>query len=217
MQIGRSNVRELEAARPWGRLSLCPPPRYTVRRMGDITTLLARWRAGDASALDELTPLVYRELHDLADHYMRREHPEHTLQPTALVHEAYLRLTGVRSPKFENRVHFYGAAAQVMRRILVDHARRQRATKRGRGLAAVSLDDVTIAGSDAGFDLVALDEALSALATVAPRAARVVELRYFGGLSVAETGTLLDISEATVKRHWAFARAWLHRALAGQP
>src|SRR4029077_159624 len=101
MQHGCYRPEVIEAARPRGRLFLCPPPRYTVRRMGDITTLLARWRAGDASALDELTPLVYRELHDLADHYMRREHPEHPLQPTALVHEAYLRLTGVRSPKFE--------------------------------------------------------------------------------------------------------------------
>jgi RNA polymerase sigma factor (TIGR02999 family) len=181
--------------------------------MGDITALLARWRGGDASALEELTPLVYAELHDLADHYMRREHPEHTLQPTALVHEAYLRLTGVRSPKFENRVHFYGAAAQVMRRILVDHARKRQATKRGSGAVVVGLDEAAIAGVDPRLDLVALDEALTALAAIAPRPARVVELRFFGGLSVDETAELLDVAPVTVKRHWAFARAWLHRAL----
>jgi RNA polymerase sigma factor (TIGR02999 family) len=182
--------------------------------MGDITTLLARWRAGDAAALEELTPLVYTELWDLADHYMRREDADHTLQPTALVHEAYLRLTGVRSPKFENRVHFYGAAAQVMRRILVDHARRRRATKRGSGTMLVELNEADVAGVPPNLDLIALDEALTRLAAVAPRPARVVELRYFGGLSVVETAALLDVAPVTVKRHWAFARAWLHRELA---
>jgi RNA polymerase sigma factor (TIGR02999 family) len=181
--------------------------------MGDITTLLARWRAGDTGALEELTPLVYAELRDLAEHYMRQEQGDHTLQPTALVHEAYLRLAGVRAPKFENRVHFYGAAAQVMRRILVDHARRRRATKRGSGAVVVALDDVDIAGITPDLDLVALDEALTNLAAVAPRAARVVELRYFGGLSVVESAEVLDVAPITVKRQWAFARAWLHRAL----
>jgi RNA polymerase sigma factor (TIGR02999 family) len=182
--------------------------------MGDITTLLTRWRAGDAAALEELTPLVYQELRDLADHDRRHEHADHTLQPTALVHEAYLRLTGVRAPKFENRVHFYGAAAQVMRRILVDHARRRQASKRGSGMATVALDETDIAGLAPNLDLLALDEALTNLAAVAPRPARVVELRYFGGLSVVETAAILDVAPVTVKRHWAFARAWLHRALA---
>jgi len=185
--------------------------------MDDITRLLGRWRAGDPDALEELTPLVYRELRDLAQHYLRRERTDHTLQPTALVHEAYLRLTGIRSPNFADRVHFYGAAANVMRRILVDHAREHRAIKRGSGQTIASLDDVPEAGIDLRFDLVCLNDALERLAAVTPAPARVVELRYFGGLSVAETAEYLEVSPATVKRHWTFARAWLHRTLAGTP
>jgi RNA polymerase sigma factor (TIGR02999 family) len=181
--------------------------------MGDITGLLRRWRDGDAHALDELTPLVYDELHRLAAPYMRRERADHTLQPTALVHEAFLRLTGVRRADFQNRVHFYGAAAQVMRRILVDHARRHRAAKRGRGDTVLELDEAMSVGIDLRLDLVHLDEVLQQLTAVAERPARVVELRYFGGLSIEETAAVLDIAPATVKRHWAFARAWLHRAL----
>lgn len=181
--------------------------------MRDITALLVRWRTGDSSALEELTPIVYSELRDLAAHYMRREHADHTLQPTALVNEAYLRLSGVRSPRFENRVHFYGAAARVMRRILVDHARRRRAAKRGSGVLPIALDDVDSLGIDLREDLIALDDALDRLAAIAPRPARVVELRYFGGLSVMETAALLEVAPVTVKRHWAFARAWLRRAL----
>jgi RNA polymerase sigma factor (TIGR02999 family) len=185
--------------------------------MGDITSLLGRWRGGDPDALKELTPLVYRELRDLAQHYLTRERTDHTLQPTALVHEAYLRLTGVRSPNFSDRVHFYGAAANVMRRILVDHAREHRAAKRGSGQAIASLDDVPEAGIDLRFDVVCLNDALDRLAAITPEPARVVELRYFGGLSIAETAEYLDVSPATVKRHWTFARAWLHRALASTP
>ena len=181
--------------------------------MGDITRVLARWRKGDSRALDELTPLVYDELRDLAEHYMRLERGDHTLQPTALVHEAYLRLTGARRPRFENRVHFYGAAAQAMRRILVDHARRRLAQKRGEAPALVNLDEADTVGIDLRLDLVALDEALTSLAAIAARPARVVELRYFGGLSIDETAAVLDVAPATVKRHWAFARAWLYRAL----
>jgi len=183
--------------------------------MGNITRLLARWRNGDPEALKDLTPLVYGELRDLAQHYLRNERSDHTLQPTALVHEAYLRLTGVRSAKFTNRVHFYGAAATVMRRVLVDHAREHRAAKRGLGQAVASLDDVPEAGIDLRFDLVCLSDALERLAAVAPDPARVVELRYFGGLTVAETAEFLDVAPVTVKRRWAFARAWLHRTLEG--
>jgi RNA polymerase sigma factor (TIGR02999 family) len=178
----------------------------------DITSLLDRWGAGDPGAFDELLPLVYAELRRLADAYLRRERGDHTLQPTALVHEAYLRLTGLRTANFENRTHFYGAAATAMRRVLVDHARKRRTLKRGQG-APLSLDDAPDVGIDMRIDLVSLDDALEKLARVAPRPAKVVELRFFGGLSVEETATVLSVAPATVKRHWAFARAWLHRAL----
>jgi RNA polymerase sigma-70 factor, ECF subfamily len=181
--------------------------------MGHITQLLARWRDGDAGAFEELTPLVYAELRQLAAHYMRNERSDHTLQPTALVHEAYLRLTGLREARFQNRVHFYGAAATAMRRILVDHARQRGAAKRGSGATVVSLDDAATVGIDLRQDLVGLDESLDRLAVVAPEPARVVELRYFGGLSVQETAAFLGIAPATVKRRWAIARAWLHREL----
>ena len=180
--------------------------------MSDITELLARWNTGDDEALPELMPLVYSELRQLAGHYMAREHREHTLQPTALLHEAYLRLASTRRGQFNNRVHFYGAAAQAMRRILVDHARRRRAKKRGQEPIRIDLDHVNV-GVDLRLDLVALDDALKQLTEIAPRPARVVELRYFGGMTIDEVADLLDIAPATVKRHWAFARAWLHREL----
>ncbi len=179
----------------------------------DITRLLTRWSGGDANAFGELMPHVYAELRKLADHYMRQERPDHTLQPTALVHEAFLRLAETRRSAFENRVHFYGAAAQAMRRVLVDYARSHRSQKRGDGIPAVDLDQAAEVGIDLRLDLVALDEALDALAAVAPRPAKVVELRYLGGLSIDETAAFLKIAPATVKRHWAFARAWLYRAL----
>jgi RNA polymerase sigma factor (TIGR02999 family) len=181
--------------------------------MGDVTQLLERWQEGDPDALPELTPLIYAELHKLARHYMRTERSGHTLQPTALVNEAYLRLTGAPSGKFKNRVHFYGAAAQVMRRILVDHARQHRAAKRNSGELAASLDEAAHVGVNLELDLVAVDEALTKLAKTAAAPAQVVELRYFGGLSIEETADYLSISPTTVKRHWSFARAWLHRAL----
>lgn len=180
--------------------------------VNDVTDLLARWHRGDRDAFAELMPLVYGELRRLAEHYMRLEHADHTLQPTALVHEAYLRLVGSERQAFNNRVHFYGAAAQAMRRILVDHARRRRAQKRGDDPAMVSLESIG-AGVDVRHDLVALDEALTRLAAMAPRPAQVVELRFFGGLSIDETAAALGVAPATVKRHWAFARAWLHRSL----
>jgi RNA polymerase sigma factor (TIGR02999 family) len=177
----------------------------------DITQLLDRWGAGDTAAFDELLPLVYGELRRLADAYLRRERADHTLQPTALVHEAYLRLTGIRAANFNNRTHFYGAAATAMRRVLVDHARGRRALKRGE--PPLRLDAAMDVGIDMRLDLVSLDEALEQLARVAPRPAKVVELRFFGGLSVEETASVLSVAPATVKRQWAFARAWLHRAL----
>lgn len=177
----------------------------------DITQLLTRWSDGDPKALADLMPIVYTELRRLAASQMRRERSDHTLQPTALVHEAYVRLAGHRTG-FRSRIHFYGAAAQAMRRVLVDHARGRRAAKRGQH-DLVDLDRVVGVGSEPPPDLVALDEALLRLATVAPRAAQVVELRFFGGLSVDEAAAFMDISPATVKRQWSFARAWLSRAL----
>jgi RNA polymerase sigma factor (TIGR02999 family) len=179
-----------------------------------VTELLDRWNRGDQDALAELMPLVYGELRRLAEHYMRSEQTGHTLQPTALVHEAYLRLAGATEVQFNNRVHFYGAAAQAMRRILVDHARRQWASKRGQRPVVLSLDGVE-AGVELRPELVDLDDALTRLAAQAERAARVVELRYFGGLTIEETAQVLDIAPATVKRQWTFARAWLHRELHG--
>jgi RNA polymerase sigma factor (TIGR02999 family) len=182
--------------------------------MGDITRLLARWADGDAEALTALMPVVYQELRKLADHYLRQERQNHTLQPTALVHEAYLRLAGIREMELNNRAHFYGAAAQVMRRVLVDHSRQRQAVKRGGpSLSVVPFDEAIDAPIDGNADLVALDEALDALAAIAPERAKVVELRYFGGLSVGETAEYLGIAPVTVKRHWAFARAWLFKRL----
>jgi RNA polymerase sigma factor (TIGR02999 family) len=182
--------------------------------MADITALLTRWADGDQDAFRSLMPVVYEELRKLAEHYLRQERPDHTLQPTALVHEAYLRLAGIREMELKNRAHFYGAAAQVMRRVLVDYARQRRALKRG-GPAPdrVTFDEAIDTPIDGGVNLVALDEALSALDAIAPDRARVVELRYFGGLSVEETAEYLAVSPATVKRHWAFARAWLFNRL----
>jgi len=184
--------------------------------MADITRLLARWADGDAAAFEALLPVVYDELRKLANHYLRQERPDHTLQPTALVHEAYLRLAGIREMELRNRAHFYGAAAQVMRRVLVDHSRQRRALKRGGpSLDLVSFEEAMDTPIQGGTDFVALDEALHALEAIAPTRARVVELRYFGGLSVEETADFLDVAPATVKRHWAFARAWLFKRLTG--
>lgn len=181
--------------------------------MGDVTRLLGRWNGGDPAAFEALMPLVYEELRRLADYYMANERASHTLQPTALVHEAYLRLARSNGARFNNRIHFYGAAAQVMRRVLVDSARQRHAAKRGENLSPIHLDDVTEPGLEQSFELVALDDALSRLAGISAQAAEVVELRYFGGLSIEEVAELLGVAPATVKRRWAFARAWLHRAL----
>jgi RNA polymerase sigma factor (TIGR02999 family) len=186
--------------------------------VSDITRLLGRWSEGDGEAFRSLMPLVYEELRRLADSHLRRERAEHTLQPTALVHEAYLRLSGLTEMRLENRAHFFGAAAEVMRRVLVDHARRRNAGKRGGGVRPEAELDVAVETPiDLRLDLLALDRALDELAAVAPEKARVVELRYFGGLSVEETGEFLSVSPATVKRHWQFARAWLYRRVSGAP
>jgi RNA polymerase sigma-70 factor (ECF subfamily) len=186
-----------------------------MNQMGDVTELLSRWHRGDRSAFAELMPLVYDELRQLADRYLSRERRDHTLQPTALVHEAYLRLTGLRDADFQNRVHFYGAAANAMRRILVDHARRRNAAKRGDPANRVDFEVAAEAAVDRRFDLLALDDALRRLAEIAPVPAEVVELRYFGGLSIEEAAEFLGVAPMTVKRHWTFARAWLFHALGG--
>jgi RNA polymerase sigma factor (TIGR02999 family) len=184
--------------------------------MGDVTRWLDRWHEGDPAALEALMGLVYGELRVLAGGLLRDERTDHTLQPTALVHEAYLRLAGIREMRIENRRHFYGAAAQAMRRILVDYARRRKAAKRGGADGQpVSLETILEVAVDLRLDFEHLDDALEALAAVAPDKAKVAELRYFVGLSVEETAEVLGVSPATVKRHWAFARAWLYRALDG--
>jgi RNA polymerase sigma factor (TIGR02999 family) len=183
--------------------------------MSDVTELLNRWSKGDEKALDALVPLVYRELRQLAAYHLKRERTDHTLQPTALVNEAYMRLARESSNNFTNRHHFMGAAANVMRRVLVDHSRRRKAVKRGSGTPELDLDRALEAGVDTRIDLLALDQALTRLGERLPAPARVVELRYFGGLSIGETATVLGVAPATVSRHWAFARVWLYRELAG--
>lgn len=186
--------------------------------MADITRLLARWADGDGRAFEALMPIVYSELRRLAEHYLRQERGGHTLQPTALVHEAYLRLAGTRDMRLQSRAHFYGAAAQVMRRVLVDYARQRATAKRGGpSREMVPFDEAMDTPIDARLDVVALDEALTALERISPDRARVVELRFFGGLSVEDTAEYLGVAPATVKRHWAFARAWLFRQLSNEP
>ena len=185
--------------------------------MGDVTRLLEQWNDGDAEALGALVTEVYAELRRIAGGLLRDERDDHTLQATALVHEAYLRLTGISEMRIESRRHFYGAAATAMRRILVDHARQRRAGKRGGpDLRRVVLDEEVHSAIDLRLDFERLDDAVNALAALAPEKAKVVELRYFVGLSIEDTAQMLDISPATVKRHWAFARAWLFRALDDQ-
>jgi RNA polymerase sigma factor (TIGR02999 family) len=180
----------------------------------DVSVLLRAWNGGDQSALEKLTPIVYSELHRLARRYMRRERPGHSLQATALVNEAYMRLVGYTRMRWQDRAHFFAVAAQVMRRILVEHARRHN-LKRGGDVPHVSLDEAVLVGVDDDVDLVALDDAMTALARLDPRQAQVVELRFFGGLGVDETAEVLGVSPVTVKRDWRAAKAWLYRELAG--
>jgi len=178
-----------------------------------VTGLLVAWRGGDAGALDRLLPLVYAELRRVAHRYMRDERPNHPLQTTALVHEAYLRLIDVTRVDWQSRNHFFAVSAQMMRRILVEAARRRNAGKRGGDASHVALDEAFVPAADRGADLLALDEALEHLATLAPRKARVVELRYFAGLSVKETADVLGVSVETVMRDWRMAKLWLQRDL----
>jgi RNA polymerase sigma-70 factor, ECF subfamily len=180
-----------------------------------VTQLLRAWRSGDNRAGEQLLPVVYAELHRRAAAAMRREVDGHTLQPTALVHEAYMKLVGQKHADWQNRSQFYGVAAQLMRRILIDHAREHLAAKRGGGARPVTLSGVDVPNdSDEAVDVLALHEALERLSALDERQGKVVELRYFGGLSVEETAEALEISPATVKREWATARAWLKRELA---
>ena len=179
----------------------------------EITALLIDWSNGDKAALDKLFPLVERELHRLAHRYMRNEKQEHTLQTSALVNEAYLKLVDQRHTRWQNRAHFFGIAAQIMRRILLNHARDQHRQKRGGHSVQVSLSDVAIISDDKSGELIALDEALEKLAAVDERKSRMVELRYFGGLSVEETAEVLGVSAITVNRDWRLAKAWLSREI----
>jgi len=179
----------------------------------DVTGLLLAWSEGDSSALEQLTPLVYRELHRLARHYMSQERPGHTLQATALVHEAYVRLVDVNRMHWQNRAHFFAVSAQMMRRILVEFARRRHREKRGGNAVQVTLHDALSVSADKAPDLVALDDALSAMTEMDPRMSQVVELRFFGGLSVEETAEVLKISPETVMRDWKSAKVWLLREL----
>ena len=176
----------------------------------DVTRLLVRLTDGDRAVLDDLLPLIYGELRRLAASYLRRERAGHTLQPTALVHEAYLRLVDQTQVRWQNRAHFFGVAAQMMRRILVDHARASVAAKRGGDVERLSLDENIDVTGERARELVALDEALERLAEIDPEKSRVVELRFFGGLSVEETAEVLGVSAPTVKRHWRMAKAWLY-------
>ena len=178
-----------------------------------VTQLLLRWSEGDKAALGKLMPLVYRELRRLAGHYMRRERPGHTFQASALVNEAYLRLVDYRRMQWQNRAHFFAVAAQAMRRVLVEHARSRQYAKRGGTAQRISLDDVAVLTDQQAAELVALDDALTSLEALDARKARIVELRYIGGLSIEESAETLGVSTATVERDWRSAKAWLYRAI----
>jgi RNA polymerase sigma factor (TIGR02999 family) len=189
----------------------CEPP-------SEITQLLQDWRDGDRKALDTLLPRVYKELRRLARYQLRNERPDHTLQSAALVHEAYLRLVGVSPPQqWESRTHFFAIAAQLMRQILVDYARRHGAAKRGGSVCKLSLEDAMATPRRARVDIIALDDALHELARIDERQSRVVELRFFAGLSLNEISKVLEIAPATVQRDWTAARAWLHREISRGP
>ena len=182
----------------------------------NVTQLLARWSKGDKAALDELIPLVYGELRKLASSYLRRKSGEQSLQPTALVHEAYIHLADQKNTSFENRAQFYGLAARIMRDILVDHARRRLATKRGGHQLRLSLSHANRLSKEPAIDIVAIDLALRKLEAVQAEHSRIVELRFFGGLTIEEAAEATGLSHSTIERHWTFARAWLRRELGNQ-
>jgi RNA polymerase sigma factor (TIGR02999 family) len=179
----------------------------------EVSQLLQGWRAGDRQALDALLPLVYKELRRVAHFQLRNERPNHSLQSAGLVNEAYLRLVGMSSPQWESRTHFFAIAAQLMRQILVDYARRHGAAKRGANMPKVTLEDAMVASRRKDMDVIALDDALTDLGKIDPRQSRVVELRYFAGLSLEEISQVMEIAPATVQRDWTAARAWLHREM----
>jgi RNA polymerase sigma factor (TIGR02999 family) len=187
-----------------------------TQTQADVTRLLVNWTNGDKKALEALMPLVYGELHRLAKRYLRRERSDHTLQSTALVHEAYLRMVDQKGMQWQNRAHFFAVAAQMIRRILVDHARTHKAEKRGGGTPKLALDEAIGVPQRRDLNLVALDDAINTLTGMDPQQGRIVELRFFGGLSIEETAEVLSISPATVKRDWAVAKAWLYRDLSGR-
>lgn len=209
--LGICGSRNFSSA-TWVQLTLFGTPQgshHVPESAADITLLLNRMGAGDQNAVSELVPLLYRELRRMAAHYLRQERPNHTLEPTALVHEAYLRLVNQREVEWKNRSHFFGIAAQVMRRVLLDYARSHRASKRGGSIPHLSLDQALVVSPEQAADLVALDELLTRLSNLDAQQGRIVELRFFGGLSIEETAELLGISPATVKRDWTMAKAWL--------
>lgn len=187
-----------------------PPPRQ------EVTQVLVDWNKGDQNAPDRLMPLVYEELRKLARNYLQRERSDHTLQATGLVHEAYLRLVDQSSMSWQNRAHFFAVAAQVMRRILVDHARAHRAEKRGGEREKIEFDEALAPSDEKAVDLIALDDALQDLGQFDPRQSRIVELRFFGGLTNEEIGEVLEISPRTIKREWRLAKAWLRREIMGK-
>ncbi|HUI55844.1 MAG TPA: sigma-70 family RNA polymerase sigma factor [Bryobacteraceae bacterium] len=181
----------------------------------EITLLLQAWRAGDERALDKITPLVYRELHRVAKRYMAREKPGHTLQTTALINEVYVRLVSFKEVSWQDRAHFFAVCAQLMRHILTDWARRHRYLKRGGEARHISLDESVVVSAELSPDLVELDDALKGLAAIDPRKSQVVELRFYGGLSVEETAEVLKVSSGTVLRDWKMAKLWLLREISG--
>ena len=186
------------------------------RQLPDISQLLAKWQDGDQEALRALVPMLYEDLRRVAHQYLRKARPGHTLQTTALVHETYLRLEQQHAPQFQNREHFVAVCALLMRQILIGHERTRRAAKRGAGATTIAFDEAIAPAKVRGLDLIALDDALNGLARLDPQQSRIVELRFFGGLSIEETAQLLGLSPATVKRHWATARVWLHREMSGE-
>jgi len=180
----------------------------------EVTELLTAWSGGDKAALDKLMPLIHQELRRIAHRYMSRERPGHTMQTTALVNEAYLKLVNREGVHWQNRAHFFAIASQLMRHILVDHARRHAYAKRGGGTQTISLDEAMVVSQERAAEVVALDDVLKQLAEIDPQQSRIVELRFFGGLTIEETAVVLSLSPATIKREWTSAKAWLYHELA---